>query len=310
MIRRILLALTVAALGASAGAWLGWRSPADLPSDQQARALVAAAVADPSAEFVERFDAIFGYQYDGNWLYGGDDYRPGYAVVTVNVGADGFTALADRARAGFERAGWSTGESGYADGGFAARRDGLYVTGYAAVACVPADVEACGSQLSGGTFGGLAIQFERDRPALAVPLSAVGWLAGLLAGWFLPVRRGPLWWSGLVLTFPATLAVTTTALVPENDPVWDGYMFILFRLPALAGAILLGASLLGKSGASLPGKGGASLPGKGGASLLGKSGASLPGKGGASLLGTSDAPAAGGSAGASRSTAQKPKFWV
>ncbi|PRX22552.1 hypothetical protein CLV67_10479 [Actinoplanes italicus] len=265
------MALTVAALGASAGAWLGWRSPADLPADQQARALVAAAVADPSAEFVERFDAVFGYQYDGSPILGGDDYMPGFAVVTVNVGAGGFEALAGRARAGFERAGWSTGDSPYGDGGFVARRDGLYLTAYGAVACVPADVEACGSQLSGGTFGGLGIQFERDRPALAVPLSAAGWLAGLLAGWFVPARRGPLMWSGLVLAVPATLAVTATALVPENDPVWDGYMFLPFRPLALIGALLILAAL---------------------------------------VRGHGDAPAAGGSAGASRSPAQKPKFWV
>jgi hypothetical protein len=271
MIRRILMALTVAALGASAGAWLGWRSPVGLPSDRQARALVAEAVADPSAEFVERFDVVFGYEYELNPLLGGDEYRPGFAVVTVNVGADGFAGLAGRARAGFERAGWSSGDSPYEDGGFVARRDGLILTAYGAEACAPVDIEACGSQRGGGTFGGLGIQFERDRPALAVPLSAAGWLAGLLAGWFAPVRRGGLMWGGLVLAFPATLAVTATALVPENDPVWDGYMFILFRPPAMIGALLILAALFRENG---------------------------------------DAPAAGGSAGASRSTAHQPKFWV
>ncbi|MEU4620651.1 hypothetical protein AB0G04_11825 [Actinoplanes sp. NPDC023801] len=270
MIRRILSALTVAALGAAAGAWLGWRSPVALLTDQEARALVAAAVPDVPAEFVERSDAVFGYPYGAGWFLGGE-YLPGFAVVTVNVGADGFEALSGRARDGFERTGWSTTGSPYGDGGFVARRDGLLLTAYGAVACLPEDREACGSQLSGGRFGGLAVQFERDRPAPALPLSVAGWLTGLLAGWFVPARSGALWWTGMSLTLPATAVVTLTTAAPGNDPVWEPYMGELTRPLTLAGGLLLMAALVRAHG---------------------------------------DAPAAGGSAGASRSSAQEPKFWV
>lgn len=268
MLRRILTALTVAALGAAAGAWLGWRDPAPLPSDEQARALVTAAASGPVAPFVERFDAIFGYRYPGDQLLGSDDYGAGFAVVTINNPPAGYAALVTRSREGFEGLGWETADGPFGDGGFVARRDGLKVTTYGAHACGPDDVESCGSPRSEGPYPALAFEIERTRPPLAVPLTVTGWLLGLVAGWLLalvgPDRR--LWWHALSLLAPATVMVTAFAVVPGDDPVWEGYMYLMLRPLAALGALLLVVALVAGRGRS-------------------------------------DAPAAGGPAGASRSSA-------
>ncbi|WP_433789059.1 hypothetical protein [Actinoplanes sp. CA-252034] len=241
MIRKILFALTVAALGAAAGAWLGWRPPAGLPSDERARALIAAATPDPSAAFVERFDAVFGYRYPGDRLLGSDDYGPGFAVVTINTPPQGYAALVTRARRGFEALDWRTADSPYGDGGFEARHDDLKLTAYGAHACTPDDVESCGSQPASGPYLALAFQIERTRPPLAWPFSAIGWLLGLAAGGLLG-RRSPdnrLWRCGLALTLPATAMVTAAAVMPGDDPVWEGYMYLLLRPLAAVGAVSL-----------------------------------------------------------------------
>ncbi|BEL03566.1 hypothetical protein Q0Z83_017570 [Actinoplanes sichuanensis] len=246
MLRRILTALTVAALGAATGAWLAWRSPADLPTDEQARALVTAATSEVPAAFVERFDEIFGHPYPEDQLLGGDEYQAGFAVVTINTPPEGYAALVTRSRRGLESLGWRTADDPAGDGGFVARRDGLKVTTYGAHACTPDDVESCGSPRSSGPYPAIAFAFERTRPPLAVALTVTGWLLGLGAGWLLamlaPDRR--LWWHGLTLTAPATMMVTAFALVPGDDPVWEGYMYLLLRPLAAAGAVLLTVALV------------------------------------------------------------------
>ncbi|WP_093621075.1 hypothetical protein [Actinoplanes philippinensis] len=106
ILRRILTALTVAALGAALGGSRAWRSPGDLLTDEQARALVATATDDVPAAFVERFDAVFGYRYPEDRLWGSDDDGPGFAVVTINTPTEGYAVLVTRSRGGFEELGW------------------------------------------------------------------------------------------------------------------------------------------------------------------------------------------------------------
>ncbi|MEV6927410.1 hypothetical protein AB0M46_23295 [Dactylosporangium sp. NPDC051485] len=50
-------ALTVAAVGAALGAWLGWRNTPALPSDAAVLALVQPAAADARLTVVDRHDA-------------------------------------------------------------------------------------------------------------------------------------------------------------------------------------------------------------------------------------------------------------
>ncbi|HWS31486.1 MAG TPA: hypothetical protein VN408_01945 [Actinoplanes sp.] len=242
--KRLLAALTIAALGAALGGWLGWRGAGDLPADAEARALVAAAVTDPSAEFVERYDVLFGHQESGPGaaVVGSDEYKTGYAVVSVNVPADGFDALAARARAGFAEQGWDIEEYGEL---FAAVRDDWSVHAYPATRCTPEDTDACGSEVM-VRAGALGLQFERTPPAAVLPLAVIGWLLGLLAGWFgmtlLKPRHTGLLWTGLVLMLPATVVVTL-GLVVEPGMLWEPYMGELFRPFALLGGLCLIAAL-------------------------------------------------------------------
>ncbi|GIE80692.1 hypothetical protein Aph02nite_66420 [Actinoplanes philippinensis] len=127
-----------------------------------------------------------------------------------------------------------------------ARRDSLKVTTYGAHPCGPDDVESCGAPRSAWPYPALAFAFERTRPPLAVPLTAAGRLLGLGAGWLLAVvaadRR--LWWRGLALTAPATAMVTAFALVPGDDPVWEGYLYLGLRPLAVVGVVLLVVALV------------------------------------------------------------------
>lgn len=245
MLRRILTALTVAALGAAAGAWLAWRDPAALPTDEQARALVTAATSETPEAYVERFDAIFGYAYPEDRLLGSDEYQAGFAVVTINTKGE-YAALVTRSRGGFDALGWRTADDPAGGGGFVARLDGLKVTTYGAHPCTPDDAQSCGAPRSSGPYPALAFAFERTRPPLAVALTVTGWLLGLAAGWLLaaigPDRR--LWWHGLTLTAPASIMVTAFALAPGDDAVWEGYMYLLLRPLAATGALLLAVALV------------------------------------------------------------------
>ncbi|GAA1641615.1 hypothetical protein [Actinoplanes couchii] len=239
--KRLLAALTIAALGAAAGGWLGWRGAGDLPTDAEARALVAAAVPDESADFVERYDVLFGHQWGpaGTAVVGSEDYRAGYAVVSVNVPADGYDALVARARQGFLDQGWEIEDED--DGLFDAIRDDLTVSAYPANRCGPENTEECGSQVM-DRAGALGLQFERTPPWPVLPLTAVGWLLGLMAGRLLAVRAKPqdsaLLWAGLALLLPATVVVTIGLLAGPGVP-WDPYMYLLFRPFALLGAAFL-----------------------------------------------------------------------
>lgn len=238
--KRLLAALTAGALGAALGGWLGWRGAGDLPTDAEARALVAAAVPDPPAEFVERYDVLFGHREAGPGaaVFGSDEYRTGYAVVSVNVPADGFGALAGRARAGFAAQGWAIEEYGEL---FAAVRDDWSVHAYPATRCTPEDTDACGSEVTARS-GALGLQFERTPPAAVLPLAVTGWLLGLLAGWFgmglLTIRHTGLLGTGLALMLPATVFVTL-GLVVEPGFLWEPYMGELFRPFALLGGLCL-----------------------------------------------------------------------
>jgi hypothetical protein len=241
MLRRLLTAITIGALGAAAGAWLGWCSAGDLPTDQQARAIVAAAVPDAQAEFVDRFDVRFGH-HDGI-------YTGGFVTVTINYPETGESDLAVRAHDGFDRMGWATADTDWG-GGFEAEGDGLRLLVYGAAWCGPGQQRSCGFRLSSGPYPALAFRFQRDAPWPAMPLTVAGWLAGLVAGWSLGGRARFRWlcWAGLVLMLPGTIAVTAAAASPGGEPDWAGLTYGAFGILTLMGGLLLVVALLAGRG--------------------------------------------------------------
>jgi hypothetical protein len=260
MLRRILTALTFAALGAAGGAWLGWLPAAGVPTEQRARDIVAAAVPDTQAEFVDRFDVAFGYEQDY-------DYTPGFVTVTINYPEYEDVDLAVRAYEGFGRMGWTTSDTDRG-GGFTAVGEGQWLLAYDAAWCGLEHPQACGAPLSSGPYAALSFRFQPAAPWPTMPLTVAGWLAGLAAGWSLGGRKGPdplLCWPGLLLMLPATVSVTRMATTTDHEPTWTPLM-----LPPLAALTVVGGLLLVV------------------ALLAGR--------------GRGDAPAAGGSAGASRSS--------
>ncbi|BEL03567.1 hypothetical protein Q0Z83_017580 [Actinoplanes sichuanensis] len=170
MIRAILVALTVAALTVSA-ARSGWLWLVDLPSEQQARAILAAAVPDQQAPIVDRFDPTFG---------------AGHVTVTINYPDDAMESdLGDRAEQGFRRMGWTTSDD--ADGDLVAAGAGLSVRVYRAALCGPRDPGECGAEIVSSTpEAALAFRFEVH--VRWAPLTVAGLLAGLAAGWTLRKR--------------------------------------------------------------------------------------------------------------------------
>ncbi|MEU8664653.1 hypothetical protein [Actinoplanes philippinensis] len=232
---RMLLALTVAAVAAAAGSAAGWLFAADLPTDRQARALVAAAVPDQQAAIVNRFDVSFGYE-NGR-------YTPGFVTVTINYpdsAAD--SDLAIRVEQGFERMGWAVSNAGDGSGFEESVGDGLSMRLINAAYCEPREPQWCGSEIGGsGPFPALALRFQPAAPWPVVPLSVVAWFAGLVAGWRLGGRSRLRWLggSGLVLMLPAVVAVTAGTVRPGNEPAWASLMDRQFGVLALAGAILL-----------------------------------------------------------------------
>nr|BFE55884.1 hypothetical protein GCM10020063_004100 [Dactylosporangium thailandense] len=244
---RIVATLTLAALGATLGAWAGWRAAPALPGDAAAVALVAPAA--PGAGVAGRSDRVtIGTQHPltaWTWL-AGTDYNGGAVWLSVDAGADagaGADRTADRIAAALAGQGWHrAGGAGVVRG-----RWSLGLTP------VP---EA----------GLVIIELGRAEPAPARPLAVLGYLAGLAAGWFAPRRLAARPWlavrawsrraalAGGVLLLPAT-ALTTAGLAGDRELDASPGLNLAVRALGVLGVALLAGAALGVR-ATPPGRGG------------------------------------------------------
>jgi hypothetical protein len=142
VIRRIvggvLTALTVAALGAAAGGWLGWQFHGPLIGSTDAKAVVANVVPPSSPLRIERQNYNFRYAHSGQApriFIGDDDYESGYVDVTAPSAAMSFSAV----RTSLTASGWQVTDDPF-ETGVSARRG----------AVVLSVTTACGSSVSRG----------------------------------------------------------------------------------------------------------------------------------------------------------------
>jgi hypothetical protein len=247
----VVVALTLAALGAGFAAVLGWLGAPDLPGDDAAVAMLAPAVpvdADGTAATLVaagRFGEVFGYEHPPGpwtWLVGDDDYNGGSVWLTTSAGDDAAAtshAIGDTLTA----EGWRVTDDTDSGGVHASKSQW-------ALAVYPYD-------------GAVVLELGRAQPGPVWPLVAVGYLAGLAAGW-LGGRRfagGPTpariaGWAGVALLLPGTVLTTgdiiydLVALPPTVTPpaLWGDYLFWGVRLLSTAGvALLAGAVALAAS---------------------------------------------------------------
>ncbi|MGK5679882.1 hypothetical protein [Actinoplanes sp. URMC 104] len=224
-------ALTVAALTAPIGAWIGWRAAADLPTDEQMRAIVA--VAKPGYEGGAEFDRapyLSGTPFpdDPGVLWNGyEEYGAGYAEARFSGTAGDLGGMADRLRA----AGWRVGDPSQdeltaASGDWRLVVRPAYDVGESAAARV-----------------------HRAQPVRVAVLAAVFWLVGALLGAGLAwLARGLIGLGvlGLALLSFHTLLVSVylVADVVEywgTGPfplLWEPVMTILVRPVTLIGGSL------------------------------------------------------------------------
>jgi hypothetical protein len=223
----LVVALTVAALLAAGGAWLGWRNAPALPGDRQARELVAAFVPGMSVDAADRNDMIFGSADPrfGELISGVDEYDPGWVSLYAAWPGPDIAA----ARVALDQGGWETREDP-ATGAVTARRDSLELSVY-----------------SDGVI------FHRPEPALVRILTLIGWGGGLLLGGWVGLRFSRrsqpsqarfLARAGTVLLLLCTIGVTVGLLpwpapTPPDGPsaLWEPYMSMLFKPLALAGLL-------------------------------------------------------------------------
>ncbi|MFI7650924.1 hypothetical protein ACIBTZ_33380 [Micromonospora sp. NPDC049460] len=243
------------ALGAF-GSYLGWQTAPPLPSNAEVLQMVQPVLPPEAAAQPQRWDFIFDNnpEYsDPRWTYvvgGTDEYRAGKVFFQFtyphNKPPQQVVAAADeRMRA----AGWlpAAKQTSGCCPETALHRDGWLV-------------EVFSEGYLDESHYGLQIAVARTTPAVVLPLTTAGLLAGGLAGWLLaawvfrrfhestPARRTltvVVCGAGLLALFPAT-ALSAVLLVasyftPEHpaEPAWVGYTFILFRPLAYLGAAAL-----------------------------------------------------------------------
>jgi hypothetical protein len=230
----VLVALTCAAAAAAGAAWLGWRPAGPLPSDAQARRIVAAFAPGAPVLLGERDDALFGYAggHRLTWLLGDNEFTGGY--VDVALGSVG----SDQVQAGLRAAGWRVdAEPGLAVSARKGQLSALLYPGHDAV----------------------TVELVRSRPGPVRPLELSGWVAGLLLGWLVALRlivarraAGVLAVGGAALLLPATVLTTgqlfyESTLPPSITPpaLWGDYAsFLVHPLSLLGAALALAAVVL------------------------------------------------------------------
>lgn len=159
----LMVGLTVAAIGASFGAWLGWCGAPVLPSDSEALGVVKSAlqVGDPTA--VERRNVLFAYEYSeggaAEWLVGGDDYNGGVVQLTFDVPGSQLDSE-DELEAHLKAAGWRVSRW---ESVVVAAKDGLGLNAW----------------MDGD---GIGVEIERSEPSFVLPLAISGGLLAALLG--------------------------------------------------------------------------------------------------------------------------------
>jgi hypothetical protein len=241
-VRRVLgcalAALTVAALGAAVGGWIGWRSDAPLIGSDAATATVAQVTGAAGNVRVERHDYDFRYAYPGSAariFIGDDDYESGYVTVT----ATSVDASIDAVRAGLAATGWRVTDDPFQEG-VAARRGTVVVS------------------ITDGDDHTLSFEFERAQPSPVRWLTVLGWLLGFAVGLVtarLVIRSGRravyAGVIGTVLLLPGTI-VTTGDLVQsfgppdtvQPVPPWGDYLFLGVRALSTVGVLALVISVV------------------------------------------------------------------
>jgi hypothetical protein len=207
----VLAALTLAAGGAAAGSWLGWRTAGPLITNEQARALTAELVPGAPAQATERHDVLFGYENPadaGTWFFGNDDYNAGWVEITLPWNASGTTVDALRASLGVR--GWDvTGADGPS---LQANRGDVVV-----------DVEAAGPHGPAGPQPEATLTFQRTEPPAAALGTLLGAVLGLLTGWGagLPAvsrRRGGVATAAALVLLPVSLLVLLDQVLSRFGP--------------------------------------------------------------------------------------------
>ncbi|GAA3304662.1 hypothetical protein Dvina_39580 [Dactylosporangium vinaceum] len=249
----VVVALTLAALGAGFGALLGWLGAPDLPTDDVAAAIVAPAVpvaADGTAAVVTvsgRLGGLYDYEHPSGawtWLVGDDDYTAGSVWLTTPAGEDGASTVRMIGDA-LTAQGWRVTDD----------------PGTGQVSAVHGQLTLRVYSL--GDDSSTVLRLSRTQPGRVWPLAVLGYLAGLAAGW-LGGRRfagGPTparvaGWAGVILLLPGT-ALTTAGLVhdavarvADGTPpaLWGAYLSSGVRLLSTTGiALLAGAVALAAS---------------------------------------------------------------
>lgn len=230
----VLVALTCAAAAAAGAAWLGWRGAGPLPTDAQARRIVAAFAPGAPVLLGERDDALFGYAGDNPraWLLGDNEFTGGFVDVALG------STTGAQVQAGMRAAGWRVDtEPGLAVSGRKGKVSALLYP-------------------EGDT---VTVELVRSRPGPVRPLELVGWVAGLLLGWPAALRlisaRRTAWalgTAGSALLLPATVLTTgqlfyESTLPPSITPpaLWGDYAsFVVHPLSLLGAALGVVAVLL------------------------------------------------------------------
>jgi hypothetical protein len=256
----ILAALTMGALGAAMGGWLGWRAAPPLPDNASASALARSLVPRGTPYIIERRDAVFGYRHPGPgaWLLGGHDYTPGYVKLLVTDGEDA-PALLSAARDVMGLSGWHI--SGNLVGAGVAG-----VKGRLAVRVYPATIDG-DKLIAAHTNDAVAIEIGRAEPGRVQPLVITGLLIGLVLGWVggervvgrvsavgvvrrrLPAALGG---AAFLLLLPGTLLtcgvlVYALLIMPTSMPAppsWGQYLLPGVRALSVTGFLLLLATVL------------------------------------------------------------------
>ncbi|MFG1988788.1 hypothetical protein ACGFJ7_02260 [Actinoplanes sp. NPDC048988] len=243
---RVSVALTIAALFAAAAAWPAWHVFAgDLPTDERMHALAGMVVeGSEKGTDISRVEHVAGSAYgddvaDGsNWLLGVDEYGPGFAETSFGAAK---TDLAE-ARQRLAADGWRAGTDG---DGLTAANDDWRLT----------------FQPTDGEGSDAVLKVQRTAPVAALALTALAWIAGLVAGWRAAGRfDNPLGLVALVVLALNTLSVTGSLLedaiaVRGTGPFplpWAFAFFYGARPFVVVGLALAALALVHSSGTRSP----------------------------------------------------------
>ncbi|HEX5995301.1 MAG TPA: hypothetical protein VFY84_09195 [Jiangellales bacterium] len=258
----IYAALTAAVALGAFGGYLGWQTARPLPSDAEALRLVGPALAPGASAQPQRWDFVFDENpkyTDPRWVFlvaGTDEYRAGKVFYQFGYPHDSSPKdVVTRAEQRMLAAGWQS-----------AGRLSRDLSGCCPSAAVHRDswfVEIFSEGYLDDSHYGLQVAVLRTPPALVLPLTTAGLLAGALGGWLLaawairrlrtsrPAHRAVmvLTGAGAAALIPATglsaLALVGTYLARyDPTPAWAGYTFLLARPLAYLGAAAVVAGLV------------------------------------------------------------------